>query len=448
MANGDFRSQFSHYVAPDAALKKKAFSSGLIVLDTNVLLDLYRYTRESRDELFNVIERLRDKIWIPHQVAEEFYRNRIEVMSSLHDGYTTLRDHIDRTGKKYADELRSRIGQLDNRVHLHPGEREQLEKLLNESFSPLKEAVEKLQREHRPKGSYASDPILLKVEHLLASRVGSPFGDDYDEHLREANRRVEAKEPPGFCDDDKKLPHGDYFVWIQSLQQAKAASAPVLLIVTGDEKEDWYYLVNNRPVCARPELAREAVEKSGAQLIMMGTREFLELSQEHAHTSVSPKTLREAADLPKARNQRLLSDARIAQREEMQMRLLDGARELREAQLDSDRLVHKVSLLKDRAAAETDDLKRASMEAQLAVARDELDAARQALDHRRAWLHAIEMRYRHDQTRGRLHDDDEHLLRSAMHELAVSHAREANLAAKLASLEEADTAALPAETQD
>jgi hypothetical protein len=45
-----------------------------------VLLNLYRYTPESRDNLIKVFQAIKDRIWLPHQVALEYQRRRIDVL--------------------------------------------------------------------------------------------------------------------------------------------------------------------------------------------------------------------------------------------------------------------------------------------------------------------------------------------------------------------------------
>ncbi|NEB93188.1 DUF4935 domain-containing protein [Streptomyces bauhiniae] len=51
-------------------------TSGLVVLDTNVLLNLYRSNESTRRDTLAALARLRERLWIPHQVLAEFWRNR------------------------------------------------------------------------------------------------------------------------------------------------------------------------------------------------------------------------------------------------------------------------------------------------------------------------------------------------------------------------------------
>jgi hypothetical protein len=46
-------------------------TNGIVVPDTNVLLNLYRYNEETRKDFFNVLSRLGNHLWVPHQVIAE-----------------------------------------------------------------------------------------------------------------------------------------------------------------------------------------------------------------------------------------------------------------------------------------------------------------------------------------------------------------------------------------
>ncbi|MFD4759474.1 PIN-like domain-containing protein [Streptomyces sp. NPDC058439] len=62
----------------------------MVVLDTNVLLNLYRSNARTRQDTLAVLTRLRDRLWVPHQVLTEFWRNReqklVPVFRPCHTG--------------------------------------------------------------------------------------------------------------------------------------------------------------------------------------------------------------------------------------------------------------------------------------------------------------------------------------------------------------------------
>ena len=67
---------FDAYRTATAADYQRLLTKSLVVLDANVFLDLYRYSEQTRRDLFAVMERLGDRLWVPRQVLVEFWRNR------------------------------------------------------------------------------------------------------------------------------------------------------------------------------------------------------------------------------------------------------------------------------------------------------------------------------------------------------------------------------------
>ncbi len=52
------------------------------VFDTNFLLDFYRVSSSTSDDYFRILEYLkdRDRIWLPYQVADEFFQHQKETI--------------------------------------------------------------------------------------------------------------------------------------------------------------------------------------------------------------------------------------------------------------------------------------------------------------------------------------------------------------------------------
>src|ERR1700685_3124664 len=73
---GIFDHGFASYRTVQDADYASLLTSGLVILDTNVLLNLYRYHERTRSELVGVLAQLGDRLWIPHHVMGEFWRRR------------------------------------------------------------------------------------------------------------------------------------------------------------------------------------------------------------------------------------------------------------------------------------------------------------------------------------------------------------------------------------
>src|SRR4051812_23289386 len=74
------RKRFPGYYRPTDEEFKENFKNGVFVFDTNVLLNLYRYSKESRKDLVKVLVAVKSRIWLPNHAAFEYQRRRIEVL--------------------------------------------------------------------------------------------------------------------------------------------------------------------------------------------------------------------------------------------------------------------------------------------------------------------------------------------------------------------------------
>ena len=84
---------FRGYRVPTEAELTEALRTATAVVDANVLLNLYRYNEATRDDLLDVLQRLGDRLWIPHQVLREFWRNRLSVLASRGTGSAEASRH-------------------------------------------------------------------------------------------------------------------------------------------------------------------------------------------------------------------------------------------------------------------------------------------------------------------------------------------------------------------
>src|SRR5690242_770517 len=100
-----------HFLVPDDQVVEAAVTRGLVVLDANVLLEGYRYHPETREDLFDVLERLGDRLWIPHQVAAEFLANRLNVMAGLDTAYHDVVEAVRAHRRATVDALDPKIRQ-------------------------------------------------------------------------------------------------------------------------------------------------------------------------------------------------------------------------------------------------------------------------------------------------------------------------------------------------
>jgi len=247
---------------------------GLVVPDTNVFLNLYRYNDLTRSDLFRVLGGLGDSLWVPRQVMVEFWRNRESVLQDPRDTGKTARDLAAKR-----DEALSTFRAWSNRVSLPTGRRQELAGLLSEAFGKVIAGVGELADDDASQFTTdtGKDPVLAGLEPILRGRVGSRLDDaEHKKALEEAKRRAVAKEPPGYMDAGKQGtgPAGDYLIWAQTLREAQRQQKDVL-IVTGDVKEDWWRREHGELRGPRPELAEEMRNVAQVRLFMLRPESLL-----------------------------------------------------------------------------------------------------------------------------------------------------------------------------
>lgn len=396
----------------------------MVVLDANVLLSAYRFAPTARNELLSVLEKMVDRIWIPHRVAEEFHRNRLKVIGEYDDSYLPIIESLQSFQSDLNSDIQPKIAQLSNRAALSDSQREKLVKLVSTATDAAISTVEQLRRSHNISSPEDDDIILSRFQEIFDKRTGNPLGDkELEEAIAEAQQRITSKIPPGYADAGKIEPYGDYLLWKQSLIEAKNKKVQHLLFVTSDIKEDWYLRIKGKTVCARPELAKELADSTGARLIMMSTTSLLHHARDHLNVTVSPETLRQADAIPdrrtskqrdeidniRERRQSLLTRQDIIQRE---MAVMDATisnlrqqryrdleqdeptaarRRYREAQRKMTDLVAQL----ESVSAELDTLTRN----ELKQATDRLDIMNNAIAEYR--MRAAEIQYRIDKEKSR-----------------------------------------------
>ncbi|MFJ9742772.1 PIN-like domain-containing protein [Streptomyces sp. NPDC101166] len=272
--------------SPQDTARLAFFQDALIVLDTNVLLSLYEYTAESREEVLAALGQVSGRLWMPYQVGLEFVRGRRSVLESrkriLTDAARSVNAKLTAARNAIIDAKATVRSQLEKYARV-PAEIAALERLVseaavNEHLAVYREAfkahLDMLKEGHdlTPANVDTADPILPRVADLYGNRVG-PQPDDQllQRRLDEAVAfRFPNQIPPGFADFDKGTPlraAGDFLIWEEVIQQA--ALLPEgdrrVLFVSNDVKEDWYDTSNGkqRPW---PAMLDEMHRRAGAEL--------------------------------------------------------------------------------------------------------------------------------------------------------------------------------------
>ncbi|MBO1250471.1 DUF4935 domain-containing protein [Comamonas denitrificans] len=291
------KNKFSWYSPLTQNEVDEAWDAGILTVDANVLLDLYRYHEGTRDSLISSIEKLKCAKWLSAQTAEEFFRNRKKSILSSRKTFKEAQDEIDKLKAKATE-----VTQALKSNRLVPSSI--TEKLSKDSDELLLEAAKAIEEEIKKHPDFLDDdPILEKLYGIFANSIGDDFSEaDKKTHTKTAEERKNKKIPPGYMDKDKDgdRSYGDYFFWRQVLDHAKAQAKPVI-IVTSEKKEDWWEIISGQTIGPRYELLKEAYEVTGKKALIYQTDRFLSYALERLGEKKNEKAVAEISEISELR---------------------------------------------------------------------------------------------------------------------------------------------------
>ena len=255
----------------------------IFIPDTNVILDFYRYTPETRKNLLDILKQLPNRIWIPHQVAYEYYKNRLDCISEIENARKEVEDKIEKCKSETIKNLSNfKVFRENKHPYINIKTIEILiKKVKNLYDDSLKKLAE--EKEKHP-DLFSKDTIREEITSLFNGKVGSPYEKEKIEEIySDAEKRYERKIPPGYADIRKKVgleKYGDLLVWYQIMDKAKEFKKPVLFI-TGDLKEDWWYVNKGKTIGPRPELIKEIRHESGVLFHMYTLDQFMKYAKKY-----------------------------------------------------------------------------------------------------------------------------------------------------------------------
>ncbi len=291
------------------------FRQALVVLDTNVLLNLYQYTPGARDEVLEALEKVKLRLWLPYQVGLEFVQGRHRVVANRADDLKrspqVVNEKIQQAQKavlaaaKHVQDLLVRYAQA---TEAKAGLQAEITgDAVNDLLKPWRDTllghIEALKEEHdiRPGTSAVSDPVLPRVAGLYGLRIAKqPSPETIRERVMEARTyRFPNQIPPGFSDAGKETAlrsAGDYLLWEEVIEQAQQLDGlRLVLLVSGDtSKGDWYQPAEGgRPAQPWPSLADELRSRAGADLRLETPQQFFQGIREFLDAAIADATYEE-----------------------------------------------------------------------------------------------------------------------------------------------------------
>lgn len=293
----EMKDSFAEFYRPSEEQLATLMQEGTIVLDANVLLNPYNVANEGRDALLALLEKVKDRLWVPHQAALEFQRNRARTIS---DDRKKLQQALTNT--------QNNVGSIIEQLHQLDLDRRGIGKVFEElktAFEAVRtrtETVLKDAQKGQP-GISLDDPVRERLDKILAGRIGPPMNSqaDLDALFKDGEHRYALQVPPGFEDkgkDDHRYHHagltyqakyGDLLLWKQAIAYSKMQKLQNVVLVTLDRKRDWWVLQEGKDILGpQPNLISEMCRDGDVKLFwLLHLPEFMHLANKYLSSTIS-----------------------------------------------------------------------------------------------------------------------------------------------------------------
>lgn len=336
------------------------WSHAIFVVDTNILLNFYKYTTsESVKGFFNILKKLKEenRLWVPHQVALEYFHNYEGSMLKQTEGYKLLQKKIIDL-KKQADTIFGNVTSEHPYIHLQNLEfyKDKLKDLNDELIRKIDESLKELPD---------SQDTKRELEDLLNGIIGEAYNQEkIDEIQKEGELRYLDNVPPGFEDKDDankknnrtyghmkyQQLYGDLILWKQIIDKASSEENPKpIIFITEEKKADWWQKEGKLIKRPQPHLVQEFLEKTNQKFYMYRTDSFLNYARKYLNAKVSEEQVNEVTkELENIRKiDALLDDKQALQKDQVNILFRQALDILEEYEIDFEEVDEAVQQMEE-----------------------------------------------------------------------------------------------------
>ena len=277
------RNAIREYIELTEEEKQDLWNHATIIFDTNVFLNLYRYTAKTRELLLLAFDSFKDRLWMPNHIAHEFMKNRSSIIWESNHHYETLSSEVEKFVELCRAELKLDADDPELRaLNLH-----------------MKEWISAAKEKNLLVSKPAEDKILATLLQLFDGKVGAAFSEEELKKIEQDGKtRYAEKVPPGYKDNEKQKgahtnnAYGDLIVWKQIMNYALSQKHDIIL-VTNDQKEDWWEILHNQTLGPRIELKREFSKETSQRFHMYSMKAFITRFEKSQDVQVDRETIDE-----------------------------------------------------------------------------------------------------------------------------------------------------------
>lgn len=283
------KKKLSEFYPIDEKVITKIWESAIFVFDTNTLLHLYRYSKNTRNDFMQVLQNIKNSLWIPYQVALEFQQNRLNVIRESQKKYKEL------------DAVLGNIEDIIKNSHNY-GQYDDVLPIYKRVLKSVKHYANKLERMRKEVSDFdfRNDKILDFITELYENKVGDEQKEEeLEEIYKEGKKRYENLIPPGYKDmkekDTNRHIYGDLIIWKELIKEAKSAKKDIIFI-TADTKEDWWLKFNGKTISPRSELVKE-FSQTNRTILFYTPQNFLKWYKEKQDNNIQDSSINEVGEI-------------------------------------------------------------------------------------------------------------------------------------------------------
>lgn len=256
--------------------------NSLIVLDTNVLLCLFKYSSYSSLTILKILKKCSGQVWIPNQVCKEYERNQFSEKEKIKKKYENFQKDLRTEVVNMRQKLFNRINESKKLEYPNCDLLEKkVKKHTDDLISEIDNYKNKLGIEYQL--SLGAEKVHEIESFILNLKNNNRMGEAiaYSEMIaivKEGELRFRYELPPGYEDAKNKKGmdiYGDLFIWKEILKLPLKLNISSILFVTNDLKEDWWILKGSRK---RPDKIRSELEEEFKEINNKASIELITLS--------------------------------------------------------------------------------------------------------------------------------------------------------------------------
>lgn len=249
----------------------------VIVLDTNVLLNVYRYSPEFSNFALECIGAIEHHIVLPSTVRIEYFHHNKAIFNDMKKRFEEIGKE---TEKQIISAKNKIIDSCANLIRLQYPDVEDLKTTLGEKLDDVQKVLDDYLGDHSSleliqNSWHETDHLEEMVRSMIPMQ--SLTQEDIYKWCDEGKKRYKGRIPPGFMDEKNKdgvRKHSDFIIWKEVMIYAKKHKKDIIF-VTDDVKSDWWDETG-----FHPKLLREFETKTEQSITPMKSMEFLALVAE------------------------------------------------------------------------------------------------------------------------------------------------------------------------